>query len=159
MLQSGAVTVRERIDDFLRQKRVAVVGVSRNPRHFSRSMLGEFRRRGYDAIAVSRHAAELPLQPSFSRLQDVTPPADAALLMTRPEMAESVLHDCAQAGIRRVWIYGITGKAAGASFTEFCARNGIDLISGFCPHMFFPQAGFPHRLHAFFMKLIGSYPR
>ena len=53
------MTERQLIDDFLAQKRIAVVGVSRNPRDFTRTMFNEFIRRGYDAVPVNPNAAEI----------------------------------------------------------------------------------------------------
>ena len=41
------------IQDFLAQKRIAVVGVSHDPKDFSRSLLRTLRERGYDAVAVN----------------------------------------------------------------------------------------------------------
>jgi uncharacterized protein len=41
------------IQDFLAQKRIAVVGVSRNPKDFSRGLFRTLRERGYDAVAVN----------------------------------------------------------------------------------------------------------
>ena len=151
--------VRAYIEEFLRQKRLAVVGVSRKPKDFSRGMLAAFRRRGYDAVAVSPQARELDGQPCFARVQDIEPPVTAALLMTRLELTDQLVRECAAAGIKRVWVYGISGRGAvSPALTEFCAKEAIELVPGFCPHMFFAQAGFFHRLHACFMKLLGSYP-
>jgi len=36
----------ETIEDFLRQKRIAMVGISREPKDFSVMLFNEFRRRG-----------------------------------------------------------------------------------------------------------------
>ena len=41
------------IRDFLAQKRIAVVGVSHDPKDFSRGLLRTLRERGYDAVAVN----------------------------------------------------------------------------------------------------------
>jgi hypothetical protein len=41
----SGMTVMERIQDFLGQKRFAIVGVSRRPKDFSRVLLREFRQK------------------------------------------------------------------------------------------------------------------
>ena len=41
------------VQDFLAQKRIAVVGVSHDPKDFSRRLLRTLRERGYDAVAVN----------------------------------------------------------------------------------------------------------
>ena len=63
------MTVMERIQDFLGQKRVAIVGVSRQPKGFSRVLLREFRQKGYDAVPVNPEAREMEGLPCFARLK------------------------------------------------------------------------------------------
>src|SRR5947209_5435536 len=43
----------ETIEDFLRQKRIAMVGLSRESKDFSVMLFEEFRRRGYDMVPVN----------------------------------------------------------------------------------------------------------
>ena len=72
------------IQDFLGQKRLAVVGVSRQPKDFSLALFRELRKRGYDAVPVNPQAEQIDEQPCYARLQAVHPPVDGALLMTSP---------------------------------------------------------------------------
>jgi len=46
-------STREDIEDFLAQKRLVMVGVSRNPKDFSRGLFRDLRRRGYDMVPVN----------------------------------------------------------------------------------------------------------
>jgi hypothetical protein len=70
-----------------------------------------------------------------------------------------VVRDCADAGIRRVWMYRVGGQGGvSPEAVEFCRKNGIDVVEGYCPYMFLPSTAFPHRAHGFLMKLVGSYP-
>lgn len=149
----------EQIQDFLGQKRVAIVGVSHDPKNFSRSLFQEFRSRGYDAVPVNPEAGEIAGTPCFARLQDIQPPVDAVLLMTSPQVTETVVRDCAEAGIKRVWMYRAAGKGAVSdSAVQFCEANGMAVIAGECPFMFFPATAWFHRCHGFVKKILGSYP-
>lgn len=55
-------------------------------------------------------------------------------------------------GIKRVWMHqGEGGKGAySAAAHEFCKQNGIGVVYGFCPMMFFPVG--IHKLHFLFKK-------
>ncbi len=153
------MTGRQTIDDFLARKRLAVVGISRNPKDFTRTLFAEFRRRGYDVVPVTPQAAELDGLPCFARLQDVTPPVEGALLLTSPAVTEQVVRDCAAASIPRVWMYRAAGAGAvSSSALAFCESNGIQAVAGECPFMFFPQTGFVHRMHGFVRRICGRYP-
>ena len=82
------VTTRETIDDFLAQKRLAMVGVSTNPQDFSRSLFRELRERGYDMVPVNPKAEAMENVRCYARLQDVKPPVEGALVMTSASSAK-----------------------------------------------------------------------
>jgi predicted CoA-binding protein len=150
----------DQIKAFLGVKRLAVAGVSRNPNDFSRVLFREFLNRGYDAVPVHPGGGEIEGRACFARLQDVTPPVEAVLLMTSPTATEQVVRDCAEAGVKQVWMYRATG--AGAVSREavgFCESRGMNVIAGECPMMFFQDAAFYHQLHGFIRKITGRYPR
>lgn len=150
----------ETIDDFLAQERIAMVGISRNAKHFSVTLFEELCRRGYDVVPVNPNASELLGRRCFARVQDIQPPAEAALLMTSPEVTDAVIKDCAEAGIRRVWMYRARGKGAvSPQAVQFCIERGIDVVPGQCPFMFWRDVGTGHRLHGFIRKITGMYPR
>ena len=69
------------IEDFLAQKRIAMAGVSRNPKDFSASLFQELCRRGYDVVPVNPNASEVLGKACFAHVQDIQPKVDAVLLM------------------------------------------------------------------------------
>ncbi len=153
------MTERQFIDDFLAQKRIAIIGVSRNPHDFTRAMFNEFVRRGYEAIPVNPHAAEIDGRKSFAHIGEIEPKAEAALIMTPAAQSETIARECAAAGIERVWFYRAVGHGAvNERAVDLCESSGMRVVSGRCPFMFFPDAGF-HGWHAALLKLIGRYPR
>ncbi len=100
------------IEEFLAQKRIAMAGISRDPANFSVKLFEELCRRGYDVVPVNPNVAEVQGIRCFARVQDIQPPVEAALLMTSPEATETVVNDCAAAGIRKIWMYRAVGKGA-----------------------------------------------
>ena len=154
------MTTRQAIDGFLACKRIAVVGVSRNPKDFSRVLFAEFRRRGYEVSPVCPKSSEIDGIPCFARVQDVPSRLQAAVLLTNPTVTGQVVRDCVEAGIRRVWMYRASGAGAvSESAVAFCQSVGIQVVPGECPFMFFPQTGPLHRIHGCLRRLTGRYPR
>ena len=148
------------IEDFLSQKRIAIAGISRDPASFSAKLFEEFCTRGYDVVPVNPNTPEVQGRRCFPRVQDIQPPVDAVLLMTSPEATEAVVKDCAEAGVRRVWMHRGTGKGAvSAKAIAFCQEQGIQVVPGQCPLMFFPNAAGFHRFHGFIHKITGRFPR
>ena len=58
----------EQIQDFLDHKRVAVVGVSRESRDFSRGLFREFVKRGYDMVPVNPDSKEIEGRQCYQHL-------------------------------------------------------------------------------------------
>ena len=147
------------VRDFLAQKRIAIVGVSHDPKDFSRSLLRTLRERGYEAVAVNPHLEEAEGAPCFGRLSDVQPPVDGALLMTSPGVTDQVVRECAELHIPRVWMYRAGGDGAvSPQAAQFCEEHGIKVVAGECPYMFLTGEHWFHRLHGFYNKITGSYP-
>lgn len=150
---------RAAIDGFLGCRRLAVVGVSRSSKDFTRLLFREFVKRGYDVVPVNPGVEEVEGRRCYARVEEIAPPVEGALVMTPAERSESVVRDCAEAGIPQVWLYRATGKGAvSPEAVEFCREKGIDVMEG-CPFMFFPKPGFPHNLHGVILKLVGSFPK
>jgi uncharacterized protein len=148
------MSIRDEIEEFLKQKRVALVGVSRNEKDFTRDLFREFVKRGYDAVPVNPSSEAIDGRPCFHRVQDISPPVDGVLLLTAPKQTEAVVLDCAEAGVPRIWMYRAVGAGAvSKAAIGFCKSKGIRVIPGYCPHMFWPDAAFFHRIHGFFVKL------
>jgi uncharacterized protein len=150
----------ETIQDFLAQKRIAMVGISREPTSFSAKLFEELGRRGYDVVPVNPSAREISGRRCFARVQDIEPPVEAALLMTSPEVTDTIVSDCAEAGIHRVWMHRAGGKGAVSNqAVQFCRERGIQVVPGECPLMFLPESGAVHRLHGVIRRLTGRYPK
>ena len=156
----SSATTRHEIEDFLSRKRLAMVGVSRNPKDFSRGLFFDLCRRGYDMVPVNPHMSDLNGSRCFARLQDVTPPVAGVLVMTPADKTEQVVQDAAAAGISRVWLQRGAGQGAvSEAAVKYCRQHGLRLVAGHCPYMFLSEPQFIHRFHGFCLKLMGQYPQ
>ena len=145
---------KQAIDSFLSCRRIAVVGVSRDPKDFSRSVFRAFVERGYDAVPVNPNGGEAEGRPCARSLAEVAPPVEGALLMTPPAATLQAARACAETGVKRVWMH--RGAGQGAVVPEavaLCRERGIEVVDGECPFMFLPDAGWFHGVHRFFRRL------
>jgi predicted CoA-binding protein len=147
------------IESFLEQKQIAIVGVSRDPRHFSRTLYDEFVKRGYNVEAVNPGIRELRGRTCFGRIAEVQPAPPAVLVMTGQSQRDAVVRECKEAGVRYVWTYGTNGRdKLSAQIVDECEKAGVTLVQGECPFMFLPRSGGIHRFHGFLRKVFRSYP-
>ena len=130
------------IEDFLSRRRIAIVGVSHEPKEFSRMVFRAFEQRHYDVVPVNPNARVIEGKYCYPHVQEVQPPVEAALVMTPPAVSEHVVKGCLAAGVRRIWLYKKCPEAA-----ALCSSAGVSAIEGECPMMYLENAGLIHRIH------------
>jgi uncharacterized protein len=144
---------------FLATRRIAIVGVSRTEKDFSRELLRALAQRGYDVVPVNPAALEVEGRRCFARVSDVSPPPDAALVLTPASAAEGVVCDCIAAGVHAVWFHRGAGPgSASPAALALCAGRGLLAVRDLCPFMALPGAGFPHRLHGYLRRKLARGP-
>lgn len=152
-------TIVEAASAFLASRRVAVTGVSRTPeRHGSNTVYRRLRERGYQVFAVNPNATEVEGDRSYPDLRSIPGGVEAVVIGTRPELAADTMRECAELGIRQVWMHrGPGAGSVSAAATAFGRQRGITVIDGGCPLMFGPTADFGHRIVRFIYA--GNVPK
>ncbi|MBI2913537.1 MAG: CoA-binding protein [Chloroflexi bacterium] len=154
------VTMREAVDDFLAQERIAVAGVSRSPNQAANLVYRALRKAKYQVFAVNPSADEVEGDPCYHDLKSIPGGVSAVVIATPPAAAKAIVRDCAQQGITRVWMHrsfgaGSVSEGAGAVGRE----SGISVIAGGCPLMFLPGTDFGHKCMRWVLGVTGRLPR
>jgi uncharacterized protein len=141
-------TIKEAATEFLAKERVAVTGVSRTPKsHGSNTVYKRLLERGYDVFAVNPNAAEVEGDRCYPDLRSIPGGVEAVVIATRPEIAEDTMHECAELGIKHVWMHwGSGGSSVSTTATAYGREHGITVIDGGCPLMFGPTADVGHKI-------------
>ena len=106
-------TMKQAAAEFLAGKRVAVTGVSRNPGgHGSNVVYQRLRQRGYAVFAVNPNADQVEGDTCYHDLTSIPGGVDWVVIGTTPETADATMLECADLGIKRVWMH--RGPGAGA---------------------------------------------
>ena len=153
--------IKSAASEFLAHKRVAVTGVSREPKdHGSNVVYRRLRERGYDVFAVNPNAEEVEGDPCYRDLQSIPDGVEAVIIGTRAERAEDTMHECAALGIKHVWMHRGPGPGSvSPPATDYGRAHGIAVIDGGCPCMFGPTADPGHKAMRGFLKMTGNVPR
>ena len=152
-------SIQEAAAAFLASKRLAVTGVSRTPKtHGSNNVYRRLRERGYQVFAVNPNAHQVEGDRTYQDLASIPGGVDAVVIGTRPQIAEDTMRECAELGIKQVWMH--RGPGAGSvsdAATSYGRAHGITVIDGGCPLMFGPTADFGHKI----MRLVyaGHVPK
>jgi predicted CoA-binding protein len=153
--------IKDAASEFLAGKRIAVTGVSRDPKtHGANVVYRRLRERGYDVFAVNPNADEVEGDATYQSLRAIPGGVDGVVIATAPERAEATMRECAELGIQHVWMH--RGPGAGSvspGAAEYGRAQGLNVIDGGCPCMFGPTADPGHKLMRGMLTLAGNVPR
>jgi predicted CoA-binding protein len=153
--------IKEAASEFLASKRVAVTGVSRSPKdHGSNVVYKRLRERGYDVFAVNPNAEQVEGDQCYHDLRSIPDGVDAVVIATRPQIAEETMRECAELGIKHVWMH--RGPGAGSvskPAADYGREQGIAVIDGGCPCMFGQTADFGHKAMRLMLTISGNVPK
>lgn len=149
------MVTKSSIDAFLTQRKLAVIGVSRDEKEFSHTAYRILKDRGYTVYPVNPYAERVEGDRCYPTVKALPEQVGGALVMLSPEKTENVLPEIAQAGIKNVWIQQ---RSETAKAIDFCLECGINVVHGECIIMFSEPVAFPHRMHRWGKKVFGKLP-
>lgn len=146
---------RATIDDFVSQRTLAVVGVSRSGKKFGNAAARELRQKGFRVVLVHPEAQSIDGERCYGSLLELPEKVGGVLVVTSPSQTEKVARDAVAAGITRIWMQqGAQSEAA----IRYCEEQGVQVIHGECILMFAEPTGV-HKIHRFLRRLLGKGPR
>jgi len=156
------MSIEAQAAEFLAQKRIAVVGVSRK-QGTGNGIFKALRKRGYTVVPVNPKAKEVEGATCYPDLKSISDSVDAAVIVTSPEVAEKVMHDCVEAGVSHVWmhhnaLFGAKSSSVSDAATEYGREHGVDVIAGGCPLMFGEGADPGHRFMCWLLRVTRKLP-
>jgi len=155
-------TLDEKVHDFLAEKRIAIAGVSRDASRPSAAnvIYHRLKTSGHEVFAVNPHMQTFEGDRCYPDLRSIPGGVGGVVIVTRPETAARIVHDCRGAGVRRVWMHQSLGGGSSVSpaAVEYCRQQDISVIAGACPMMFGPGADFGHVCMRWMLRLTGGLP-
>ncbi len=133
------------VQDFLTQKKIAIVGVSDKRETGCNLGYRKFKDAGYKVYAVNPRMTTFEGDPCYPDLMSIPDKPDAVFIFTSPNVTDQIVQQCVGLGIKRVWMHCLMGTRPGlaAGMTsvsqeavQVCRENGITVIPGACPNQF-----------------------
>lgn len=155
-------TFQSKVDNFLAQKHIAVVGLSRTEPNPGNLVYKKLKTSGHTMYAVNPNAETIEGDPCYPSVQAIPQRPDAVFIATRPDVTRKVVEDCAAAGIKLVWLHASMihgGTSFSQDAVDYCVQHNIEVIEGGCPMMHDQPVDFGHKCMKFFMKLTGDLPK
>jgi hypothetical protein len=150
------MTTKVVVEDFIAQRTLAVVGVSRAGKKFGNMAYKDLKAKGYRLFPINPNAEVIEGDRCYPNLKSLPEPVGGVLIVVPPPETERVVREAAAAGIRRVWMQqGAESEAA----IRFCQEHGLSVVHGECILMFAQPVVSYHRFHQWVWKLLGKLPR
>ena len=149
------MTSKTAVDDFISQKALAVIGVSRGGQKFGNIAYRELKDKGYKLYPIHPTAETLEGDRAYPDFKSLPEKVGGVLIVVPPAQTEKVVREAVSAGITRVWMQqGAESEAA----IRFCQENGIAEVHGECI-MMFAGKNFFHKPHRWVWGLLGKLPK
>jgi predicted CoA-binding protein len=150
------MTSKKLVEEFLAQKNIAVVGVSRKKTKFGNAIYRELKQKGYNVIPVNPNMKFFEGDNCYPDLISVPVQVDAVVINVPPIQTEKVVREANEAGIKKVWLQ--QGSQSDEAI-NYCEENEIDFVSNECILMFAQPSAFIHRAHKWVWGVLGKLPQ
>jgi predicted CoA-binding protein len=153
------------VQDFLAQKKIAIVGVSDKRETGCNLAYRKFKEAGYAVSVVNPRLTTFEGAPCYPDLKSIPEQPDAVFILTNPKVTEQIVQQCVDLGIQRVWMHCLMGTKPGlaAGMTSvsqeavrMCRENGIMVIPGACPNQFL-KPDFGHAMMRVIFRTLGFH--
>lgn len=151
------------VQDFLAQKKIAVVGVSDKRETGCNLAYNKFKESGYQVFPVNPRISTFNGATCYPDLKSIPDKPDAVFILANPKVTDQIVQQCVELGVKHVWMHCMMGTKPGlaAGMTsvsqeavELCKANGITVIPGACPNQFL-KPDFGHKMMRGMWRLFG----
>lgn len=149
------MTSKKLVEDFIRQEKIAVVGISRNKRKFGNVIYRELKSKGYRLFPVNPNLNEIEGDKCYSSLTRLPEKVEALIINVNPQNTKAIVEEAKSVGINKIWMQqGSQSEEA----ISYCNENKIDVVSGECILMFAQPSAFIHKAHKWIWNVLGKLP-
>ena len=152
------------VQDFLAQKKIAVVGVSDKRDTGCNMTYQKFKENGYQVFGVNPRISTYAGDVCYADLKSIPEKPDAVFILASPKVTDQIVQQCVDLGVKHVWMHCMMGTKPGAAASmtsvsqdavQLCREHGIAVIPGTCPNQFLAP-DFGHKLMRGMFRLFGN---
>ncbi len=150
------MTKQSSVTNFLKNKSIAVVGVSRNKNKFGYIAYKNLKDKQFKVFPVNPNVEAVDSDKCYPNLSSIKENVEGVLLVVPPQQSEQVVKEANNLGIKSIWFQqGSSSEQA----IKFCEDNNIDYVSGECIMMFSEPVESFHKFHRWIWKIFGKLPK
>jgi hypothetical protein len=147
------------VAQFLRGRRIAVAGVSRDSHQVANAIYRKLRDVGHEVVPVNPRTSSAEGVTCYPDLASIPEPVSGVVVATHADAAIEVVRQSAECGVRQVWFHRSIGRGSvsDAAVQEAWDR-GLACVVGGCPLMYCQPVDPFHRCFRWWLRHWGRVP-
>jgi len=147
------MNIRDTINEFVTNKKIAIAGVSRDPKKFGNILYCTLRDKGYEVFPINPNAHSIDGCFCYNTVKDLPAGISELLITTAPKDTENVVKEAIEKGIKNIWIQN--GSETDSAI-KLAQQNNVRLVTRSCILMYADPKGF-HKFHQVLARWFGKY--
>ena len=120
------------VKEFMAQKKFAVIGATNNHEKSGHQILENLKKRDYEIYPVNPRLETIEGIKCYATLSDLPVKVDVVDFVVPPSATETILKECLELGLERIWLQpGSESEAA----ISFCRENNLKVVHDVCVMM------------------------
>ena len=144
------------IHEFLAPKKLAIAGVSRDPKKFGYAVYKELKQKGFEIYPVNPNADEIDGMKCYKQIIMLPPDVDRLLIVTPKDRTSILIEEAVAKRIPYIWIQQ---KSETKEAIDFALSKKVNLIARQCILMHAEPVKSFHKFHRGINKIFGLFPK
>jgi predicted CoA-binding protein len=147
---------KKQIDEFFSGKDIGFIGLSRDPKSFSRHVFNDLKQKGYNFYPVNPNAEEIDGTICCKSISELPENVDRLFIATPKPATDDVIDEALGGRFGHIWLQQNSETPRAIEAAEKSDKN---VITQKCIMMFAEPVKGVHSFHRFFVRLFGAYPK
>jgi len=144
------------IDSFLSSRKVAVAGVSRNPKKFGHLVFLKLKEKGFEVYPINPDADIIAGVPCFRSVGALPLNVHCLLIITPKKQTRNLVAEAIAKGIDNIWIQQMSETPEAI---EVAGAHPVNLITKECILMHVDPVEGVHKVHRSIRRFFGLFPK
>jgi len=149
-------TSKKSIEKFLEARKMAIAGVSRNPKKFGVTVYKELKAKGYIVFPVNPNADLIEGEACFHSVSALPLDVRNLLVITPRDQTIQVVKEALAKGIDNIWIQQMSETK---EVLDYLKEKDVNLVYKECIMMWSEPVKSIHKFHRWILKFFGKLPK
>ena len=147
---------KKQIENFFEPRKIAIAGVSRNPKKFGHTIFKELLNNGIEVIPINPKTTEIEGVQCYKSVSDIPADIKSLLIVTPKEETDIILRQAITRGIPNIWVQQMSETEETMKIAE---EYQVEIIFKKCAFMFAEPVKGIHKFHHTLVKIFGGMPK